>query len=119
MKLTEWAKECSANTPSGLVPYPSPMTKKGHLEALPPPRSNASCLIRKEASGRTRRNGSVDRGPSAYHTDAGKALSFSAAGPANCPRCRLPGMQTRELRDQNAQDSNRGVDAAGNLVNVG
>jgi hypothetical protein len=51
----------------------------GHLEALPPPRSNASCLIRKEASGRTRRNGSADRGPSAYHAEAGKALSFSAA----------------------------------------
>lgn len=28
----------------------------GHLEVLPPPRSNASCLIRKETSGRTRYN---------------------------------------------------------------
>ena len=37
-------------------------------------------------------------GPSAYHTDAGKALSFSAAGPVNGRRWRLPGMQTRELR---------------------
>jgi hypothetical protein len=37
----------------------------------------------------------------------------------NGRRWRLPGMQTRDLRAQNAQDSNRGVDAAGNLVNVG
>jgi hypothetical protein len=36
--------------------------------------------------------------PSAYHTDAGKALSFSAAGPVNGRRWRLPGMQTRDLR---------------------
>jgi Protein of unknown function (DUF2478) len=52
-------------------------------------------------------------------TDAGKALSFSAAGPVNGRRWRLPGMQTRFAIAQNAQDSNRGVDAAGNLVNVG
>jgi hypothetical protein len=35
--------------------------------------------------------------PSAYHTDAGKALSFSAAGPVNGRRWRLPGTQTRDL----------------------
>jgi hypothetical protein len=32
------------------------------------------------------------------HTDAGKALSFSAAGPVNGRRWRLPGTQTRDLR---------------------
>jgi len=32
------------------------------------------------------------------NTDAGKALSFSAAGPVNGRRWRLPGMQTRDLR---------------------
>jgi hypothetical protein len=32
------------------------------------------------------------------YTDAGKALSFSAAGPVNGRRWRLPGMQTRDLR---------------------
>jgi hypothetical protein len=32
------------------------------------------------------------------HTDAGKALSFSAAGPVNGRQWRLPGMQTRDLR---------------------
>jgi Protein of unknown function (DUF2478) len=32
------------------------------------------------------------------HTDAGKALSFTAAGPVNARRWRLPGMQTRDLR---------------------
>jgi hypothetical protein len=47
---------------------------------------------------RTRRYGSADRRPSAYHADAGKALSFRAAGPANGRRCRLPGAQTRDLR---------------------
>ena len=52
-------------------------------------------------------------------TDAGKALSFSAAGPVNGRRWRLPGMQTRLAVAQNTQDSNRGVDTAGNLVNVG
>jgi hypothetical protein len=40
----------------------------------------------------------ADRGPCAYHTDAGKALSFSAAGPFNGRWWRLPGMQTRDLR---------------------
>ena len=39
----------------------------------------------------------ADRGPSAYHTDAAKALSFSAAGPVNRRWWRLPGMQTRDL----------------------
>ena len=32
------------------------------------------------------------------YTDAGKALSFSAARPVNGRRWRLPGMQTRDLR---------------------
>ena len=32
------------------------------------------------------------------HTDAGKALSFSAAGPVTGRRWRLPGTQTRDLR---------------------
>ena len=32
------------------------------------------------------------------HTDSGKALSFSAAAPVSGRRCRLPGMQTRDLR---------------------
>src|ERR1700730_15652546 len=40
----------------------------------------------------------ADRGPSAYHTDAGKALSFGAAEPVNGRRWRLPGMRTRDLR---------------------
>jgi hypothetical protein len=31
------------------------------------------------------------------HTGAGKALSFSAAGPVNGRRWRLPGMQTRDF----------------------
>ena len=54
------------------------------------------------------------------HTDSGKALSFSAAGPVSGRRCRLPGVQTRDLRLlKNAQDSDRGADTAGNLVNVG
>jgi hypothetical protein len=52
-------------------------------------------------------------------TGAGKALFFSAAGPVSGRRWRPPGMQTRDLRAQNAQEHNRGVDAAGNLVNVG
>ena len=59
---------------------------------------DASCQIRKEAAGRTRRNGSADLGPSAYHTDAGKAQSLSAAAPVNGRRWRLPGMRTRDLR---------------------
>jgi hypothetical protein len=92
----------------------------GHLEALPPPRSNASCLVRTEASGRTRRDGSADHGPPAYNIETGKALSFSAAGPVNGRRWRLPGMHTRDLRLlKTLKDSNPGVDAAGNLVNVG
>ena len=74
------------------------MTPLGHLKALPPPRSNASCLITKEASGRTRRDESADRGPSVYHADAGKAVSFSAAGPVDGRWWRLPGTQTRDLR---------------------
>ena len=54
------------------------------------------------------------------NTDAGKALSFSAAGPVNGGRWRLPGYANARFGvAQNAQDSNRGVDAAGNLVNVG
>ena len=48
--------------------------------------------------GPRRRRLRAGRGPSAYHTDAGKALSFSAAGPVNGRRWRLPGMQTCDLR---------------------
>ena len=40
----------------------------------------------------------ADRGPSAYHTDAGKALSFSATGSINRRWWRLPCLQTRDLR---------------------
>jgi hypothetical protein len=36
--------------------------------------------------------------PSAYHTDAGKALSFGGLGPSQRPTGRLPGTQTRDLR---------------------
>ena len=36
--------------------------------------------------------------PRPTDTDAGKVLSFSAAGPVNCRRWRLPGMQTCDLR---------------------
>ena len=62
----------------------------------------------------------ADRGPSAYHTDAGKALSFSAAGPVNGRRWRLPGMQTRDLRLlKTLKTATVALDTAGNLVNVG
>jgi hypothetical protein len=50
------------------------------------------------------------------HTDAGKALSFSAAGPTVAP---AEYANERFAVAQDAQDSNRGVETAGNLGNVG
>jgi hypothetical protein len=68
-------------------------TSSGHSCRIPPSFRTADLRgdAQQGASG-------ADRGPSAYHTDAGKALSFSAAGPVNGRRWRLPGMQTRDLR---------------------
>jgi len=52
------------------------------------------------------------------HADAGKALSFSAAGPATADGCACRVCKRAICDCSNAQDSNRDVDAAGNLVNV-
>jgi hypothetical protein len=58
--------------------------------------------------------------PLAYHTDASRALSFSAAGPVTGRRWRLSGTQARDLRlRKTIKKSNRGVDTASNHVNVG
>ena len=54
------------------------------------------------------------------HTDSGKALSFSAAAPVSGRRCRLPGMQTRDLRFlKTLKTATVASTPAGNLVNVG
>ena len=65
--------------------------------ALPPPKSNVDCNRKEDFWQDTPRYG-LERGPSAYHTDAGKTLSFSAAGPVDGRRWRLPGTQMRDLR---------------------
>jgi hypothetical protein len=58
--------------------------------------------------------------PSAYHTDAGKALSFSAAGASKRPTVAPAGYANARFGvAQNAQDGNRGIDTAGNLVSDG
>jgi hypothetical protein len=54
------------------------------------------------------------------HTDTGKALVFQRGGASQRPRVAPAGYaNARFAIAQNAQDSNRSVDAAGNLVNVG
>ena len=59
-------------------------------------------------------------GPSAYHTDGGKAPSFTAAGPAMADGgAYWVHSNVRFAVAQIGQYSDRGTDTAGNLARVG
>jgi hypothetical protein len=97
------------------------MTAKGHGRALLPPKASGRCRIDQETLAGV--SGGHGIAPIADHrstiaTEAKRCLS-ARRGESTADVASAGYAKARFAVAQNAQDSNRGVDTAGNLVNVG